>query len=278
MNTGSPHTGSQYTGLQSPQGPSGGGGRGGALLVGGIAFAMVFLLIVGITVGYLVLRNSGSSGAGTSTTSASESVSTTPAETTDTTPPPETTSFEEEERCWRPTVERTSQNPSGRLRGGGLEFVPPTGFDNRSSRTNLAFTTDAQMAAALVEGSWYSSMGVAKIEWQPGVEYPGDKAASERLMSCLYGNGYIWEGTSQRTLHDQVTEAVTIAGMPGYRTSAVLKFGKHNFTKTDSTRIVIVVVDTPEGPSVFSSEVAIGVQEHEDAAVEAYDSLTGLSG
>lgn len=278
MNTGSPHTGSQYTGLQSPQDPAGGGGRGGTFLIGGIAFALVFLLIVGVTVGYLVLRNSGSSGAGTSTTSASESVSTTPVETTDTTPPPETTSIEEEERCWTPTNERTSNNPSGRLRGGGLELVPPAGFDTRSNRTYLAFTTDAQTASAPVEGNWVSSVGVGKIEWQPGVEYPGDKAASERLMSCLYGHLSIWSGTSQRTLHDEVTEAVTIAGMPGYRTTAVLKFGKHNLTKTDSSRIVVVVVDTPEGPSVFLSSIAVGVQEHEDAAVEAYNSLTGLSG
>src|SRR5699024_11420150 len=52
------HTGPQFTPPQQPHGP--GGGRGGALLVGGIAFAIVFLMIVGLTVAYLVVRTSTS--------------------------------------------------------------------------------------------------------------------------------------------------------------------------------------------------------------------------
>lgn len=275
------HTGPHYTAPQRPSGPS--GGRNGALLIGGISFALVFLLIVGATVGYLVLRSSGGGAGGeggggsasaSQTTISSEPVSTEPS----TTPPPESSPPEEEKLCWSASDERVSQNPSGRLRGGGLEMVPPAGFDSRSNRTFLAFTTDAQMASAPIEGTWVSSIMVGKIEWQPGVEYPGDKAASERLISCLFANASIWGDTSQRTLHDQVTEAVTVAGMPGYRTTATLKFGKHNFEKFESTRLEVVVVSTPEGPSVFASDVAIGVTEHEDGATEAYKSLTGLSG
>lgn len=275
MNTGSP-----YSGPQSAQGPGSNGGGGSALLIGGIAFAMVFLLIVGITVGYLVLRNSGSSGASTPTTTVTDSSTPPPSEPTGpvTTTSEETTAIEDEQHCWTPTNVRESENPSGRLRGGGLEFIPPEGFDSRVNRTFLNFTTDAQMATAPVEDSWVSSIGVGKIEWQPGVEYPGDKVAAERLLDCLYGNAGIWGNTSQRTLNDKVIEAVTIAGMPGYRATAVLKFGKHNLTKTDSTRLEVVVVNTPQGPSVFSSEIAIGVKEHEDGAAEAYKSLTGLSG
>lgn len=274
-------TGTHYTTPRRPAGPS--GGRNGALLIGGISFALVFLLIVGATVGYLVLRSSGGGGgaeggggspSGTETTISSEPVTTEPGPTS----PPETTLIEEERHCWSASGERVSQNPSGRLRGGGLEMVPPAGFDNRSNRTFLTFTTDAQTASATIEGSWVSSIIVGKIEWQPGVEYPGDKAASERLISCMFGNSSIWGDTSQRTLHDQVTEAVTVAGMPGYRTTATLKFGKHNLEKFDSTRLEVVVVSTPEGPSVFASDVAVGVTEHEDGAAEAYKSLTGLSG
>lgn len=272
------HTGSHHTAPQRPTGP--GGGRNSALLVGGISFALVFLLIVGATVGYLVLRTSGGGGGGGGGETASETtVSSTPVTTgPSTAPPPETTPIEEEKLCWSASGERVSKNPSGRLRGGGLEMVPPAGFDSRSNRTFLAFTTDAQTASAPIEGSWVSSIIVGKIEWQPGVEYPGDKTASERLISCMFANASIWGDTSQRTLHDQVTEAVTIAGMPGYRTTATLKFGKHDLEKFDSTRLEVVVVSTPEGPSVFASDVAMGVTEHEDGATEAYKSLTGLSG
>jgi hypothetical protein len=30
-------------------------------------------------------------------------------------------------------MERTSQNPSGKLRGGGLQFIPPSVFDERNT-------------------------------------------------------------------------------------------------------------------------------------------------
>ena len=64
------HTGPQHTGTP-PLTP--GGGRGGPLLIGVLSFALVFLLIVGATVAYLVLRPSGLSGAGEQTTTAHSS-------------------------------------------------------------------------------------------------------------------------------------------------------------------------------------------------------------
>lgn len=272
------HTGSQFTSPQQSSRP--GGGRGRAVLVGGIAFAIVFLMIVGLTVAYLVVRTStGGSVSGGAATSGTVTAGSTTAETT----PPETTEPEEaassevtEARCWSPEPERTSSNPSGRLRGGGLQFIPPVGFDDRSAGTWVSFLTDTQTASAPVESTWVSALIVGKVEWQPGVEYPGEEEAAERLVDCLFSNADIWGDTSERTLHDELTEPVTIAGMSGYRHRAVIKFGQHDLTKTDSTEIVAVVVDTPEGPSAFVSEVAIGVTEHEEGAEEAYASLTGL--
>ena len=272
------HPGPRFTPPQQPHGP--GGGRAGALLVGGIAFAIVFLLIVGLTVAYLVVRTStsGPVGGGAAT---SETVTTGPASSgttePETTEPEETTTSEvTEARCWSPEHERTSSNPSGRLRGGGLQFIPPAGFDNRSTGTWVNFLNDAQTAHAPVEATWVSTLIVGKVEWQPGVEYPGEEEAAERLVDCLVSNANIWGDTSERTLHEELTEPVTIAGMSGYRHRAVLKFGQHDLTKTDSTEIVAVVVATPDGPSAFISEIAIGVTEHEEAAEEAYASLTGI--
>ena len=86
------HTGPQFTSTQ-PSTPGGGGGRATPLLIGGIAFAAVFLLIVGGTIGYLVLRGDGSDPSSGGTTpatdpsSASASASATP------------TGEVEEERC-----------------------------------------------------------------------------------------------------------------------------------------------------------------------------------
>lgn len=271
--------GPQYTPPQQPAGP--GGGRGGAILVGGIAFAIVFLLIVAVTIGFLVLRSSGDGSVAPVTSSTASSP-----------PPPEPSgeitssagpsAAEEpagpEERCWTPERERSSSNPSGRLRGGGLEFIPTSGFDSRSELTWGAFLTDGQVAYTGVEGSWISNLAVGAVEWQPGFEYPGDEVAAERILDCMYADGAMWGDTSDRSLNDQVTDPVTVSGMPGYRTTAVLAFGQHSFDSFDSVRITVVVVNTPEGPSFFISEFPVGYEDHEEAATAAYDSLTGLSG
>lgn len=268
MHTGPSTTTSPGTGPQRP-----GGGRGMPLLIGGLAFAVVFLLIVGATVGYLVLRPG--SGGGDPTASATATTEPASASTEQAT---EATSAVEEERCWSPDQTRSSKNPSGKLRGGGLEMIPPKGFDDRTDTTQANFVTDASRAAAKVEGTWYSTVAVGEVEWQPGVEYPGDRDAAERIFACLVSNSAIWDGTSGRSVQDQVTEPVTVAGMPGYRTTGVLHFGQDTLEKTDGTRIMVAVISTPEGPSAFISDAAVGVTEHEEAQNTAYDSLTGLSG
>jgi len=271
MHTGPSTTTSPGTGPQRP-----GGGRGMPLLIGGLAFAVVFLLIVGATVGYLVLRPG--SGGGDPTASATATTESASASTEQTTEATEATSAAEEERCWSPDQARSSKNPSGKLRGGGLEMIPPKGFDDRQDGTFANFVTDATQASAKVEGTWYSTVAVGKVEWQPGVEYPGDHDAAERIFTCLVSNSSLWGDTSGRSVQDQVTEPVTVAGMSGYRTTGVLHFGQDDLEKTDGTRIMVAVISTPEGPSVYLSDVAVGVTEHEEAQNTAYGSLTGLSG
>src|SRR5690606_26230467 len=120
-------TGPQFTSTH-PSTPGGGGGRATPLLIGGRAVAAVVVLIVGGAIGYLVLRGDGgdpSSGGTTPATapsSASASASATP------------TGEVEEERCWQPeTMERAGDNPSGKLRGGGLQFIPPAVYDQRQT-------------------------------------------------------------------------------------------------------------------------------------------------
>lgn len=265
-------TGPQFTPTQ-PESPGPGGGRGGALLIGAIAFAIVFLLIVGATVGYLVLRPTLTGGSGGESTVAD---SRTPQD-------PEGTTTEEptevvEERCWEPEYERTSTNPSGKLRGGGLEFIPPAAYGGRSADRYAHFLNDTQTAYGEVEDSWISTMTVGKVEWQPGVEYPGNEVASQKIAKCFFTDGEWGDHARERTWDDETTKPVTIAGMPGYETRAVVNFGSDDLEKTDASEIVVVVLETEEGPSAFVTETAVGVTEHETAADEAYQSLTGLSG
>lgn len=270
------HTGPQIpTTQQHSPGP---GGRGAALLIGGLTFAVVFLLVVGVTVGYLVLRPGGGDpdasdppvsdpGSASVTDPAAEDVADSPSATpTDV----------EAERCWTPEPERTSQNPSGKLRGGGLQFIPPAIYDQRGAPRGIAYANDLQGAQALVEGSWYSTTFVGEVQWQPGIEYPGAEAASQTIVNCMFYSS-IWGDTKGRSLDDEITEPVTIAGIPGYRTTATVNFASDPLEKTDATELVVVVLETEQGPSLFGSDTSIGVTEHEEAADAAYESLTGIS-
>lgn len=268
-----------HTGPQFPTTQQRASGRGSALLIGGISFAVVFLLVVGVTVGYLVFRPGGDPSAATdpsSTESATASGTADGTESPEGESPSATPTEAEPERCWTPENERTSDNPSGKLRGGGLQFIPPALYDQRSTPYGIAYATDLQGAMAKVEGSWYSSMLVGAVQWQPGIEYPGAEAASRTITECFFYTAN-WGEAKGRTLDDQVTEPVTIAGMPGYRTTAVVNFASDPLEKTDATELVVVVLETEQGPSVFCTETAVGVTEHEEAADEAYKTLTGIS-
>src|SRR5699024_12714693 len=72
-------TGPQFPTRRQPS--PGPGGRGTALLIGGIACAVVCLLVVGTTVAYLVFRPGGGGGAEAGTGPATESASVTEAGT-----------------------------------------------------------------------------------------------------------------------------------------------------------------------------------------------------
>ncbi|GAA1490040.1 hypothetical protein [Brachybacterium sacelli] len=270
-------TGPQFTSTQ-PQSPGPGGGRGGALLIGAIAFAIVFLLIVGATVGYLVLRPTLTGGSGEETTAAGPETPQDPEATATDEPTSGEPTDVDEERCWAPESERTSKNPSGKLRGGGLEFIPPAAYGGRETGGFVYFLGDSQTAYGEVEDSWVSTMTVGQVQWQPGVEYPGPEIASQKIAKCFFTDGNWGDQARERTWDEETTKPVTIGGMPGYETRAVVNFGSDDLEKTDASEIVVVVLETEEGPSAFVTETAVGVTEHEKAADEGYSSLTGLSG
>ena len=57
----------------------------------------------------------------------------------------------------------------------------------------------------------------------------------------------------------------------------MVNFASDPLERTDATELVVVVLETDQGPSVFGADTAIGVTEHEEAVDEAYESLTGIS-
>jgi len=258
----------------APKPPSGGSGRTRALLYGGITFALVFLLIVGMAVAYLVVRTVTAGGDPTS----GPTPSTTAATTTSASATP--TGEVAEERCWAPEDQgRSSTNPSGMLRGGGLQFTPPASFPDRNYSTNLHFTEDSAMAVApaAADSDWVSTVSVGKIHWQDGIEYPGDEAAAERMTDCFIGSSWLWSEASGRTETNRTGTAVEIDGMDGYQITVDYTFAKGPSESITGYAITLVVVSTPEGPSVFLSEVPVDNAEQKQAVADALASVTGIS-
>lgn len=276
MNTTGPVTGPNQGRSTTP------GSSGHALLIGGIAFALVFLLIVGGTVMFLVLRSGGGSpGAGGRSGGEVTSTPPTESESPTSSPSSETPSAslkpsEDGEWCWSPeNQKRVSKNPSGKLRGGGLDIIPPQTFDMRTSVPIWAFTTDAQTAGISVESTWSSSVTVGRLQWQDGYEYPGDEVASQRLINCISTSPGTWGSGKGRKLSDIVTEPVTINGIGGYRSTATLSLGDPPPLKaTDSYTLTVYVLNTESGPSVLAAEIATGVKDHEEGLNTVVESVT----
>ena len=64
--------------------------------------------------------------------------------------------------------------------------------------------------------------------------------------------------------------------MPAYRISFDYMFPQSTNPAITGSHIVVAVVDTPQGPSVFVSEVEITQTAQMEDAAQAYDSLVGI--
>lgn len=259
--------------------------RRGVLAV--LACAAMLLLVLGLVLGggaaFLALRPERTTGdtdnpvtVDTSSPSVSDG---SPSDGPAPTPPPETTPTalrppEEGTWCWMPERSRVSRNPTGKLRGGGLDLIPPASFSNRQSHTVWAFTTDAQQITAEAEKNWVSSITVGRLVWEPGVQYPGSAAASTRLLDCMVA-APVWRDATNRRAEDVVTEPVTIDGVRGHRTTAAIRFDSPTVTSSESL-VTVIVLETEGGPSMVATEIAGGHEDHAAAAEQAIASLTAV--
>lgn len=244
------------------------------LLAGAVAFAAVFALIIGGTVAFLVLR--GGAGGGDRPTASATSIDTTvPATDPVPTPDPEITPTGEAEFCWYNAEEkRTSVDPSGRIAGGGLQMAVPQGIDwqHQTSLPYVPALDDVSVITTPVDENWVALMAVGGVVWQPGYEFPGTEKAAQRVVDCFAGSSGPWDSmVSKRHVESTTTEAVEIGGLSGHRTDAVLVFDQHKLTKTSGTILTAIVLDVPDGPALFFSDIPrenTNLQAKRDAAIQ----------
>ncbi|MCL6422995.1 hypothetical protein Bequi_06260 [Brachybacterium sp. JHP9] len=181
--------------------------------------------------------------------------------------------------CWYATDNaRTSSDPAGGLRAGGLEVDTPAVFTDTYQIVALPFAVDSTTAYAEVEANWISSVTLARVRWDgataPGYgEYPGAQAAAERMLACLLADDTIWEGTSARTVTRYEGGPVSVDGMSGFQVEADQSFTSDIVTATSASHLQITVVDTPGGPAVMMTDAADGLTDHEDGVRAARESL-----
>ncbi|MDO5645683.1 MAG: hypothetical protein Q4G21_08385 [Dermabacter sp.] len=251
--------------------------------LGAIAFAIVFLLIVGVTSAVLVVRGLNSTDEPTALPTITETPSPTAAPTTsEPTPTPATTASVAASYCY--THIRSSPRPSasiaadGRLVGGGISVPIPEVYATDDTTVNhfLRFTDDDVYATALAEEKWVSTLAVGAVTWEKGVPYPGDQAAATRIFDCMLSNTAMWEPQAAgRRLDDKKVEAVTIDGMSGYKVTGSLFFTQTLLKETTHDLLTVVVLTTPDGRSaVFSSVVAGNNEAQVQGAAEALAGLT----
>lgn len=182
--------------------------------------------------------------------------------------------------CHRPknTQQRPSQGKAslGTITGGGIAVKVEEPFDATQPfyPTHLSFSTDAVGVIAPVAENWVSNFAVGQVMWQPGVKYPGNSKAAERIFDCLVSNSLLWEPkVSGRTLENKKVEPVTLDGMAGHKVTGRLTFTATSLEGITHSDITVAVVEGPKGPAVYASLIA-NKDGHASAAQKSFESIT----
>lgn len=254
--------------------------RARALLVGAIAFAATFVLIVGGAIAFVLVRGghtdpvhpTGRTTASTTMPSTDSSASTNPGAS-----PTDPAQF-----CWFDPSGRVSTNPAGKLVGGGLQLTLPDGYsEGQTNGTGfIPALGDPGEAISEVEGNWVSALIIGKVAWQPGFSYPGAQKVSQRVIDCYTGtNGDSgpWKpSVTKFHLENATTQAVEVGGMKGYRTDVSVVFDQTKLTSTKGSDLTSIVLDGPHGPVMFFSEVPTGDATRAQAREQAIQTLVAV--
>ena len=285
--------------LPGPTGEDGAGsGRGPllALLLGGGGCLVVILAVIALVLSQTVFSGGGEDPADDPTTSATDpSGGSDPSDGGDasdgggasdggsggsapTDEEPATEAAASGTACTTHEGGAVTEQVDGKVRGGGLEFPQPEGWEVGTGWGNQsAYVTDQHHADQPVEAGWYTLAGVGKVEF-PEEEggYPGAEEAARAIFLCALepeqGGELYGDPAMLRNYRD---EATMIDGHDAWIVSAdVVISDLALLHSTDAWRRVVIVVDTPDGPAAFDGGAALG---HDQQVADLETMLEGLT-
>lgn len=174
-------------------------------------------------------------------------------------------------------VPNQQQHPqtSGKVRGGGLEYTPPSGWNRPWAQGDIAYIDDIGGMAREVSDGWFSVVTVGRATF-PKDEggYPGDEEAAVAVFQCYAtSTGVIEYFGDKPTVTDYRSEATRIDGHDAWIVQATYTFEKKQLDATNSSVVTSIIVDTKNGPSVLVSDAAADVPEHKQGLEDILKSL-----
>lgn len=172
---------------------------------------------------------------------------------------------------------RSTEQVAGAVRGGGLEFTSPEGWDVGNNWSGAsAYQVDQHWADQPVENGWYTTVSVGAVEF-PEEEggYPGAQETARAIFQCGLSRDDVQEiYDSPVELVDYREEPTTVDGHPAWRVSADVQLADGAlFHTTDAWRLVVIVVDAPGGPAVFDGGAALGHRQQVEDLEAMIESL-----
>lgn len=157
-----------------------------------------------------------------------------------------------------------SPQPSGKVRGGGLQYTLPATWDFSWGGGDLSYLTDVNGYARHVEGNWYSVVNLGRVTWpEKEGSYPGAEQAAVTIFQCYATSAGLIEYFGETPeVTDYRTEPTTVAGTPAWIVQATYHFDRPELTTTDQSIVTAIIVETPGGPSALVSDVAADHPDH----------------
>lgn len=153
----------------------------------------------------------------------------------------------------------------GKVRGGGLEYTNPPGWGDGLVVSSLPYLTEVGADSRQVEGGWFSVLNLGRVSF-PEDEggYPGLEPAAVAIFQCYATtSGVLSHFGEHPEVTDYRSEVMSVDGTAAWIVQATYHFEDPSVLESSSASVVTsIVVETPNGPSALTGDVAADQPEH----------------